>query len=131
MHWRAVRGSHVRIVVDSALMTYQVARITRRRPSQRLAALEAWHRSPDAVTGADAAALAAAVTAQLPVPAPVVPSEKGVLVLLPFVEAVDASDLAEVVEQNLEGILVRPTTVDAGALLDPSNHRLRSALAAT
>lgn len=127
VHWRAVRGSHVRIVVDSAHMAYQVARIRGRRQTLRFAALEAWHRSPG--TGADD--LAEAVAAQLPVPAPVVPSEKGVLVLLPFLEPVDATDLAEVLEQNLDGVLVRPTTVDAGSLLDPANHRLRSALAAT
>ena len=51
----------------------------------------------------------------LPVPAPIAPSEKGVLVLLPFVEQVDANDLAEVLEQNLDGVMVRPTTVDASA----------------
>ena len=126
VHWRAVRGSHVRIVVDSALMTYQVARITRRRQTQRLAALEAWHRSPDVAVDD----LVREVGDRLPVPAPIVPWEKGVLVLLPFIEAVDTNDLARVVEQDLDGVLVRPTTVDAGSLLDPSNHRLRSALSA-
>ncbi|WP_426574102.1 glycosyltransferase [Aquihabitans sp. McL0605] len=126
VHWRAVRGSHVRIVVDSLHMTYQIARISRRvRYPQTISALEAYGRSPDLST----ADLARAVDAELPVPGAVVPWDKGVLVLLPFVEPVDATQLATALERNLDGILVRPTAIDAAAILDPQGHRLRAGLA--
>jgi hypothetical protein len=126
VHWRAVRGSHVRIVVDSAHMTYQLARISQHsRNHQALSALEAYGRSPETTT----AELVERVRAELPVSGPIVPWDKGVLALLPFVEGVDATELAHAVERNLDGVLVRPTTIDAATLLDPAQHRLRTALA--
>lgn len=127
VHWKAVRGSHVRIVVDSIHMTYQVARISRRsRNPQVLAALEAHGRSPDLPIDE----VMALVREHLPVSAPVLRWDKGALVLLPFVQPVDSTDLANALERSLDGILVRPTTIDSSAILDPAAHRLRAALAA-
>ncbi|MCU1370925.1 MAG: hypothetical protein JWO77_2119 [Ilumatobacteraceae bacterium] len=119
IHWRAVRGSHVRIVVDSAHMSYQVARIARRhRYSQTLSAIEAW--SPDGDRSLDE--LSETVRSQVPVAAPVIPWAKGVLVLLPFIEPVDATELATAVERSLDGVLVRPTSVAASQILDPAQR---------
>jgi glycosyltransferase involved in cell wall biosynthesis len=128
IHWRAVRGSHVRIVVDSVHMSYQVARIAQRtRYGQTLSAIEAFGR-----TGAlPVDDLVAAVRAQLPVSGPIVPWDKGVLVLLPFVEPIDAAELANAIERNLDGVLVRPTSVTASRILDPAKRGLLQAHPAT
>lgn len=126
VHWRAVRGSHVRIVVDSGQMAYQVARLTRRRHHQVLSALDAHGRSPDLPVDD----IVAALNEHLPVSAPVVRWDKGALVLLPFVEPVDCIELAQSLERSLEGILVRPTSIDSSAIFDPANRRLRAGLIA-
>ena len=127
VHWRAVRGSHVRIVIDSAHMTWQVTRIARRTRSGPLCALEAYPRSAEL----DSDATVALVRATLPVSAPIVPWEQGALALLPFVEAADATALAEGLERTQDELIVRPTVLDTGSLFDPASHRLRSALAAS
>jgi len=125
VHWQAVRGSHVRIVVDSVNMTGQLVRIgQRRRHGQGFAALEAWGRSPDMPVDD----VIEAVRGALPVSAPVVPWEKGAVALLPFVQPVDATDLAHLLERNLDGILVRATSIEAGEVLDPANQAMRRAL---
>lgn len=126
VHWRAVRGSHMRIVVDSIQMAYQVARVTHRGAYQGFSALEAHARDPQRPVDE----VAAAVRHALPVAAPVVPWHKGVLAILPLVEPIDATDLAQTLERTLDDVLVRPTTLDAGALLDPADPRLRRHLAA-
>jgi hypothetical protein len=119
IHWRAVRGSHVRIVVDSAHMSYQVARIAQRsRYNQTLSALEAYGRDADLPLDE----LVAALRPQLPVAAPIAPWAKGALVLLPFVEPIDAAELANALERNLDGILVRPTSIGASQVLDPTKR---------
>ena len=128
VHWRAVRGSHVRIVVDSLVMSVQVTRIGRRaRGGHQLASLEVFSRSTE-VTPDE---LAEAVRTHLDVEAPVVPWQRGVLVLLPFVEPADTTELARDLELRLTDALVRPSMLDAGEIFDPSAHRLRSALAAS
>lgn len=125
VHWRAVRGSHVRIVVDSLQMTYQLSRVTRRRHRQVLAALEAHPRTPEV----PAASVIAELQAHLPMAAPILPADKGALVLLPFGEPVDAVELAAALERSLDGILVRPTSVGSEQLFDPADRRLRTSLA--
>ncbi len=121
IHWRAVRGSHVRIVVDSVHMSYQVARIARRtRYNQPLSALEAYGSSADHPLDE----LIEAVHAHLPVAAPVVPWAKGTLVLLPFVEPIDAAELANALERSLDGVLVRPTSIAPSQILDPAQRGL-------
>jgi glycosyltransferase involved in cell wall biosynthesis len=125
IHWRAVRGSHVRIVVDSAHMSYQVARIAQRhRYNQTLSAIEAYGRGNDLA----AEDLVAAVRSQLPVAAPIIPWAKGVLVLLPFVEPVDATELATAIERSLDGVLARPTSVAASQILDPAQRGILRSL---
>lgn len=128
VHWKAVRGSHVRIVVDSAQMAYQVGRITKRtRRGQLLSAIEA--------RGLEGAALpddlVELVRGHLPVSGPVLDLGDGALALLPFVEPVDSSDIAVALQRQLEGISVTTTTVDTGTILEPGVNRLRSALAAS
>ena len=126
IHWRAVRGSHVRIVVDSVHMSYQVARIAQRtRYNQTLSAIEAYGQAADLPLDE----LVAAVRSQLPVAAPIIPWAKGALVLLPFVEPVDATELATAMERSLDGILVRPTSVAASQILDPAQRGILQALA--
>lgn len=126
VHWRAVRGSHVRIVVDSAAMAVQVGRLDRRRrKAQVLSAIEAHATDPATPTAEVRARLAEA----LPVPAPVVGWEKGALAVLPFVEPIDATELAQVLERSLPGLLVRPTTITSTQLFDPRGARLRADLA--
>lgn len=128
VHWQAVRGSHVRIVVDSARMTMQVMRIARRSGGgQALATLEAFGRSPDL----DGDTVAALVREHLPLSAPVVPWEQGALALLPFVDLVDGNDLAEVLERKIDSVLVKASSLDSAAIFDPAAHRLRTALSAT
>jgi glycosyltransferase involved in cell wall biosynthesis len=127
VHWRAVRGSHVRIVVDSAQMAFQVARLSRRSHNQTLAALEAHGRTPDV----SAEQVRRLLSGHLPVAAPIVPSDKGVLVILPMVEPVDAAELAHAIEEGVDDLLVRPTSLDPRELLapaDPAAARRRSAL---
>ncbi|MCU1455074.1 MAG: putative glycosyl transferase [Acidimicrobiales bacterium] len=128
VHWRAVRGSHVRIVLDSLAMTVQVTRIGRRaRGGHQLASLEAFSRSADMTTDQ----LAQEVRKHLDIEAPVVPWQRGALALLPFVEPADTTELAHDLEERLTDVLVRPSMLDAGEIFDPSSHRLRSALAAS
>jgi hypothetical protein len=128
VQWRAVRGSHVRIVVDSASMTWQVTRIARRsRSGNVLTALEAHALDP----ALDAETVAALLHEHLPLSAPVVPWERGAMALLPFVEPADGSDLAAAVERRIDDIKVRPTVLDSGRIFDPADRRLRSALAAS
>jgi glycosyltransferase involved in cell wall biosynthesis len=124
VHWRAVRGSHVRIVVDSAQMAVQVARLSRRSHHQPIAALEAHGRSSD--LGPDE--VRALLREHLPVAGSMIPADKGVQVILPMIEAVDAAELAHALEQALDGVLVRPTTVHSRELLDPAATKARAAL---
>lgn len=128
VHWRAVRGSHMRILVDSAQMAVQVARISRRtRSGQPLSSLKASSRSGDL----DGDQLTKLVRDNLPLSAPVVPWGAGALALLPFVAPADSADLAHALERQLDDVEVRPTTLDTGALFDPEAQRLRAALAAS
>ncbi|MEZ5204681.1 MAG: glycosyltransferase [Acidimicrobiales bacterium] len=125
VHWRAVRGSHVRIVVDSGHMAFQVTQLTRRRRKRQvLSAIEAHSTSPSTETDEVIERLRAA----LPVPAPVVPWEKGALAILPFVEPVDGTELAAAMERNLPGLLVRPTTITSTQILEPADERFRTGL---
>ncbi len=129
VHWKAVRGSHVRIVVDSATMAFQVARIARRAGGggQNLASLQAATTDPDQ----SADALTAEVRLHLPVAAPVVPWDDGALALLPFVEPVDTRRLAVELQAELHHATVRPSVLDTARIFDADTHRLRSALAAS
>jgi glycosyltransferase involved in cell wall biosynthesis len=124
VHWRAVRGSHVRIVVDSAQMAFQVARLRGRSHQQTLAALEA-HGSDPAMPVEQVRQLLAR---HLPVSGPMLPSDKGVLAVLPMVEPVDAAELAHTLDQSLDGVLVRPTSIHSRELFDPSASGRRAAL---
>jgi glycosyltransferase involved in cell wall biosynthesis len=125
VHWKAVRGSHVRIVVDSSHMTYQIARLNRRRRrSSTLSAIEA--HPTDAATTTEQ--VVATMRDLLPVPAPVVPWEKGALAILPFVEPVDSADLAHALERSHPELLVRPTTISSSQILDPSDLAMRAGL---
>ena len=54
---------------------------------------------------------------------------KGALVLLPFVEPVDATELATAIERNLDHVLVRPTSVSAGQILDAADRGIFELLA--
>ncbi len=54
---------------------------------------------------------------------------KGALVLLPFVEPVDATELATAVERNLDDVLVRPTSVSAAQILDAADRGIFELLA--
>jgi hypothetical protein len=127
VHWRAVRGSHMRIVVDSAHMAWQVARIAQRtRSGQPLSSLEAYARSGEL----DVDQVVALVREHLPLSAPVVPWDHGALALLPFVGPVDSTDLAAALERQLDDVAVHSAMLDTAALFDPNAHRLRSALAA-
>jgi hypothetical protein len=47
--------------------------------------------------------------------------------LLPFVEPIDAAELANAIERNLDGVLVRPTSVTASRILDPAKRGLLQA----
>ncbi|MFN8018200.1 MAG: glycosyltransferase [Acidimicrobiales bacterium] len=126
VHWKAVRGSHVRIVVDSVHMTYQVARLSRRqRGRQVLSAVEAFPRD-----GFTASQVVEDLRAHLPIAAPVLAWRDGALALLPFVEPVDGDELAHALGRSLPGADVRATSVDAGTLLDPSDRRMREAIGA-
>lgn len=125
VHWKAVRGSHVRIVVDSGHMTFQIARLNhRKRKNQVFSAIEAHSTDPQTTTD-DVVAL---VRAHLPVAGPVVPWEKGALAILPFVAAVDSGDLAHALERTVDGLLARPTTVTSARILDPGDERFRTGL---
>lgn len=128
VHWRAVRGSHVRIVVDSAVMTAQIARIAvRTRLGKAVSSLEAWGRSPDMTTED----LTAGVRDHLGVQAPVVPWKQGALALLPFLDPPETEEIAADLRDRLPDVLVRPSVMAAGSIFEPSAHRLRSALAAS
>jgi len=50
-------------------------------------------------------------------------------VLLPFVEPVDATELATAVERNLDDVLVRPTSVSAAQILDAADRGIFELLA--
>ncbi len=127
VRWQAVRGSHVRIVVDSVLMTVQLARISRRAHSGvPMSTLEAFARDPE--LGPDA--LAGLVRDRLPLAAPVFAWDRGAIALLPFVAPGDVAGLASELESSLD-IVVRPSVLEGSALFDSSAHRLRSALAAS
>ncbi len=127
VRWQAVRGSHVRIVVDSLLMTAQLARISRRvRTGQPMSTLEAFARDPE--VGPDA--VARLVRAKLPLSAPVFAWDRGAIALLPFVAPGDVAGLATELEANLD-VVVRPSVLEGSALFGSSAHRLRSALAAS
>jgi glycosyltransferase involved in cell wall biosynthesis len=127
VHWKAVRGSHVRIVIDSGHMTYQIARLNRhRRKARTLSAIEA-HATDPSISTDEVEAL---LREHLPIPAPVVAWEKGALVILPFIEPVDGADLAQALERALPQLLVRPTTISSTQLLDPVDPALRAGLRA-
>ena len=127
VHWHAVRGSHVRIVVDSAAMAYQVTRIGRRNPGgQNLAALQATSPSID-----DVDLVAKQVREQLPLSAPVIPWEQGALVLLPFVDQMDSEMLAADLRTQLRDITFQTRLLDTSFIFDDHQQRLRTALAAT
>ena len=64
----------------------------------------------------------------VPVAAPIIPWAKGVLVLLPFVEPVDATELAIAIERSLDGVLARPTSVAASQILDPAQRGILRSL---
>lgn len=128
VHWKAVRGSHVRIVVDSAAMAWQVTRIGRRaRGGQSLASLEA--ASIDHELDVDQ--VAAAVRDHLPLSAPVIPWRRGALALLPFVEPADTPALVSELESRLDSIRVTSGLFDTATIFDVSEQRLRSAIAAS
>lgn len=128
VRWSAVRGSHVRIVVDSVQMSYQVARISRRHyGGQPLCAVEAWSRDPQVPVDE----VRAAIEAALPVTGPVIAWEKGVLAILPFIEPVDCTELANLLERDLDGVLVRATSIDSRSIVDSTDPRLRDALASS
>ncbi len=127
VRWEAVRGSHVRIVVDSLIMAVQVTRISRQSRSGRpMSTLEAFGRDP----GIDADALAALVREHLPIDAPVFAWDQGALALLPFVQPVDVAELADELEQHLD-VVARPSMLDGGALFEPGSGRMRAALTAS
>ncbi len=127
VRWQAVRGSHTRIVVDSALMAVQVARIGfRNRLGRRLASIEAWSRSEELTIDQ----LTSGLRRHLG-PAPVVPWKHGALALLPFVEPNESGQVAEQLQDDLPEAVVTSTTLDPGSLFAPGAHRLRSALAAS
>jgi len=129
VHWKAVRGSHVRIVVDSAAMFWQVTRIGRRaRGGQSIATLEVESRRPGAEVDVDA--IAAAVRAALPIAAPVIPWQRGALAVLPFVEPVDAASLVAGVEEAVPDVAVAAGSLDTAVVFDSAEQRLRDALAA-
>lgn len=128
VHWRAVRGSHVRIVVDSAVMTTQIARIAvRTRIGKAVSSLEAWGRSPEMSTEE----LTSEVRGNIGVQAPVVPWKQGALALLPFLDPPETEELAADLRNRLPGVLIRPSVIAAGSMFEPAAHRLRSALAAS
>ena len=128
VHWQAVRGSHMRILVDSAQMAIQVTRIARRtRSGQHLSSIEAHSQNLDL----DVDAVTSLVRRHLPVSAPVVPWDHGALALLPFVDALDSAEIATVLEKQLDGVAVRSIVLDESSLFGPTAHRLRSALAAS
>jgi glycosyltransferase involved in cell wall biosynthesis len=128
VRWQAVQGSHVRIVADSAAMAWQLTRVARRtRRGQPLSSIVAQDRSHQ--LGPDRTA--ALLRANLPLAAPVLPWDDGALALLPFVRPMDGTDLARELSRQLDGIEVRCTQLDDGALFDPTATRLRSALAAS
>ncbi len=127
VHWQAVRGSHTRIVVDSAIMAMQVGRIgLRNRTGRHLASIEAWSRtnalSIDELTDG---------LRRLLGPAPVVPWKEGALALLPFVDPDESRRMAEQLRDDLPDAVVTSSTLDPGSLFAPDAHRLRSALAAS
>lgn len=127
VRWEAVRGSHVRIVVDSLIMAVQVTRISRQTRSGRpMSTLEAFGRDP----ALDTDALAALVRDQLPIEAPVFAWDHGALALLPFVQPADVADLAEELEQHLD-VVARPSMLDGSALFEPGSGRMRAALTAS
>lgn len=126
VHWQAVRGSHVRIVVDSAAMAYQVTRIGRRvRGGQSLASLEATSLLID-----DVDLIAKQVRENLPLAAPVIPWKQGAIALLPFVDPADSEELAAELRRNLHDITIQPRLLDTGFIFDEHQQRLRTALAA-
>ncbi len=126
VHWQAVRGSHVRIVVDSAAMAYQVTRIGRRaRGGQNLASLQATSLVVD-----DVDLIAKLLREHLPLSAPVIPWEQGALALLPFVDPVDSEEVAAELRSQLHDITIRPRTLDTGLIFDEGQQRFRTALAA-
>jgi len=128
VHWQAVRGSHMRILVDSAQMALQVTRMARRaRADQHVSSIEAYSQTLDL----DVDAVTSLVREHLPVSAPVVPWDNGALALLPFLDAVDSTEIARMLEKQLDGVAVRASVLDASSLFSPTAHRLRSALAAS
>lgn len=128
VHWKAVRGSHVRIVVDSAHMTYQVARLNSRLGRAKpLAAIEA-HSPSGEVSPAEVVAM---LSEAMPLAAPVAPWGKGAIVVLPFLSPIDASDLASAMELSMPDLVISTTTITSAQILDPSNAELRFGLAAS
>ena len=127
VRWEAVRGSHVRIVVDSLIMAAQVTRISRHSLGGRpVPTLEVFGRDSDVSPDT----LAGLVRKHLPLAAPVVPWERGAMALLPFVQTTDVADLGTDLEKNLD-VVVRSSMLDGGALFEPHAHRLRAALTAS
>lgn len=128
VHWKAVRGSHVRIVVDSMVMFWQVARIGHRaRGGQAMSSLEIL--SHEANPNVDA--VAAAVREALPLPAPVIPWRRGALALLPFVEPADLPEIVAELERDLGDVTVTTDLFDTETIFDAREQRLRTALAAS
>lgn len=126
VHWKAVRGSHVRIVVDSFLMFWQVARIGRRiRRPRSITALEIIP-ADRSVDGED---LRDRIRTHLPVAGPIVPWKGGALAVLPFVEPTDADLLAGEIRDHVDGVTVTDTVLDTTRIFDPNRRRLRDALA--
>lgn len=127
VHWKAVRGSHVRIVVDSGLMFGQVTRIGRRiRRSQSISTLEI---SPEDATE-DLDRIVSRARAALPLAAPVVPWAPGALALLPFVEPADTPELVNELEERLGDVTVTAAVLDTARIFHPRQQRLRDALVA-
>lgn len=127
VHWQSVRGSHTRIVIDSAVMAAQVARIgLRNRLGRRLASIEAWSLADD--LGADR--LTTELRRHL-VAAPVVPWNHGALALLPFLDPHDSTTVAARLQEALPEVGFKAANLDPGRLFEPTAHRLRAALAAS
>ncbi|MEO6989400.1 MAG: glycosyltransferase [Aquihabitans sp.] len=126
VHWKAVRGSHVRIVVDSAAMAFQIARIGRRaRGGQSLASLQA-----SSVLVNDVDLIAAQIREHLPISAPVIPWHEGALAMLPFVEPIDTEELAAELRTHLQEFTIQSRLLDTGLIFHEREARLRTALAA-
>lgn len=128
VHWKAVRGSHVRIVADSLLMFWQVARIARRiRRVQSITTLE--FDGHDSSLGA--VHLAERARSALPIAGPVVPWNEGALALLPFVDPADARTLRGELEAAMGDVSVTASALDTTELFESDRTHLRDALAMT